>query len=368
LLVALHHMSVTGWLYYQPLIRHAWMFVDFFFVLSGFVIAFAYGDRLNTTPAVQSFVIRRFGRLWPLHATMLAALIALELVQLVVQHIHPLPHDPGAFTGGRSVFAIVTNLLLLQDFGLHDTLTWNTPSWSISAEFFTYIVFAAACMVAPSRRYRIALSLLLVVVAAAILFHVSDYGMRETFHWGFVRCVLGFFAGVITHEIWRSGVAVRLRGSIAEVIAVVLVVSFVAFLRGDPRLEYLSVPLFATTVLVFAAERGFVSQMMQSRPAAAIGRWSYSIYMVHIFVIAMVFSAFHVAEAVFHPGWLVPKAAGGSAINVGIELVNDLIMLGMLAFVVALSALTYRHIELPGQRWAARLASRHPVEMSAQIP
>jgi peptidoglycan/LPS O-acetylase OafA/YrhL len=366
LLVALHHMSVLGWIYHQSLMRHAWMFVDFFFVLSGFVIAFAYSDRLGTTADARSFVIRRFGRLWPLHVTMLAALVALELVHLAVQHIHPLPGDPQAFTGGRSVVAIVTNFFLLQDFGLHDTLTWNTPSWSISAEFFTYLAFAAVCLVAPARWVRIVLALLLSLLAATILLRVSPHGMRETFQWGFVRSLYGFFAGVIAQDIWRSGVTAKLGGSIAEIVTVVAVVVLVATRLPDPRIEFLSVPLFALTVLVFAAERGVISQLLLTKPAAAIGRWSYSIYMVHILVIALVFSAFHVAEALFHPGWLVQKPASGFAIDVGAG--NDLIMLGMLAMVIAFSALTYRTIELPGQRWAARLAARHPVEMSPQIP
>ena len=368
LLVALHHMNVLGWIYHQPLIRHAWMFVDFFFVLSGFVIAFAYADKLGTSSAVRSFIIRRFGRLWPLHVTTLAALVALEIVHLFGQFIHPLPGDPHAFSGGRSVFAIVTNLFLVQDLGLHDGLTWNTPSWSISAEFFTYGVFAAVSLIAPSRWMRIVLSLLLGVFAVTILFRVSNHGMRETFHWGFVRCIFGFFAGVLAYEVWRSGVTTWLGGSITEIAAVVAVIVFIAYRHGDPSLEYLSVPLFALTVLVFAAERGVVSQVMQTRPAAAIGRWSYSIYMVHILVIALVFSAFHVAEAVFPMGWLVRKAGGGFAIDVGGGPANDVIMLGMLASVVALAALTYRYVELPGQRWAGRLAARHPVEMSTQIP
>ncbi len=266
LLVALHHMSVLGWIYHQSLMRHAWMFVDFFFVLSGFVIAYAYGDRLGTAADARSFVIRRFGRLWPLHVTMLAALIALELVHLAVQHIHPLPVDPQAFTGGRSVFAIVTNFFLLQDFGLHDTLTWNTPSWSISAEFFTYLVFAAVCLVAPARWVRIVLALLLSLLAATILLRVSPHGMRETFNWGFVRSIYGFYAGVIAQEIWRNGVTAKLGGSIAEIVTVIAVVVLVATRLPDPRIEFLSVPLFALTVLVFAAERGVISQLLLTKP------------------------------------------------------------------------------------------------------
>jgi peptidoglycan/LPS O-acetylase OafA/YrhL len=46
LLVALFHLPANGLLASNALVRHAYLFVDYFFVLSGFVIAFSYGDRL----------------------------------------------------------------------------------------------------------------------------------------------------------------------------------------------------------------------------------------------------------------------------------------------------------------------------------
>src|SRR5258708_14456580 len=50
LLVAAHHLEARGFIYWQPLVRNAWLFVDFFFVLSGFVIAHAYGANLSHGP------------------------------------------------------------------------------------------------------------------------------------------------------------------------------------------------------------------------------------------------------------------------------------------------------------------------------
>src|SRR6266481_3614526 len=142
LLVAAHHIELHGFLYWQPLVRNAWLFVDFFFVLSGFVIAHAYGGHLEKGPEIKAFVIRRFGRLWPLHVTMLAALVGLELVHLLIAHWHPIVGERAAFTADRSSFAILTNLFLVQSFGLHGFETWNGPAWSIGAEFYTYLIFA----------------------------------------------------------------------------------------------------------------------------------------------------------------------------------------------------------------------------------
>ena len=85
LLVAFVHVPVA----------HAWqnaeafhslqLFVDFFFVLSGFVICHAYGRRLDVDRDWPGFMIRRFGRVWPLHAAVLAGFAVIELLKLAAQ-------------------------------------------------------------------------------------------------------------------------------------------------------------------------------------------------------------------------------------------------------------------------------------------
>ena len=362
LLVAAHHVEAHGWLYGQPLVRNAWLFVDFFFVLSGFVIAHAYGERLGRIADLKAFMVRRLGRLWPLHVAVLLALVALELAYLVIGHVHPLPGARAAFTAGRSPFAILTNLLLLQAFGLHDYDTWNGPAWSISVEFYTYLVFAAVCLAVSRRGLRLAVCALLSIGGAFVLARFSQYGMRETFHWSIFRCLYGFFLGVLTFEAWRSGPLRALSGTAAEIATLAAIVAFLTFVPGRPALEFLATPLFALSVLVFAGESGLVSRALVARPAAALGRWSYSIYMVHTLVLAVLFS---LVQAL-HPAWLAPAAGGFAILDLGSRTADDLAMLLFLAIVIALSALTWTAIERPGQRLLARLLAVKPVEMKVK--
>jgi peptidoglycan/LPS O-acetylase OafA/YrhL len=356
LLVALHHIEIHGWLYYEPLVRNGWLFVDFFFVLSGFVIAHSYGDKLGDGARIRDFIVRRLGRLWPLHLVMLGALIALELAHLVLQHTHPIPGEHLAFAADRSPFAILTNLFLVQAMGMHDYETWNGPAWSISCEFYTYLVFAAVCFLTVRRGPRLIVSGLLALLGVLVLARYSDFGMRETFHWAIFRCFFGFFVGVLAYEAWRAGGWRWFAGrTAAEIAALAAVALFLTVVPGIRPLEYLATPLFAVVVLVFANESGAVSRLMTLRPAAALGRWSYSIYMVHTFVIASLFSVLHVAEMKLHRTWLIHQPDGNAVIDLGSTAANDLLMLGFVAVAVALSAATYRFVEMPGQALFARL-------------
>src|SRR5262245_62777512 len=80
LLVALHHFSASGAICASGLVQGAWMCVDFFFVLSGFVIAANYRDRLARGFSAMHFMLLRWGRLYPLHVATLMAYIAIEMV------------------------------------------------------------------------------------------------------------------------------------------------------------------------------------------------------------------------------------------------------------------------------------------------
>ena len=71
LFVALFHARGLSHFSGLSFVQGSWLFVDFFFVLSGFVIALVYLDEIDGVPALVGFVIRRFGRLWPLHAFVL---------------------------------------------------------------------------------------------------------------------------------------------------------------------------------------------------------------------------------------------------------------------------------------------------------
>lgn len=81
LLVALYHFDAPGVVSTSRLIGNSYLFVDYFFVLSGFVIAFSYGNRLASGEiSTARFMALRAGRIYPLHLAMIGAYFALELM------------------------------------------------------------------------------------------------------------------------------------------------------------------------------------------------------------------------------------------------------------------------------------------------
>src|SRR5467141_5130938 len=93
-LVALFHLEAYSHLVHShlhgvPFLSNSWLFVDFFFVLSGFVIAANYQQRLLDGFGVGRFLFLRLGRLYPLHFTMLALFIGCELLRVLRRVLDP---------------------------------------------------------------------------------------------------------------------------------------------------------------------------------------------------------------------------------------------------------------------------------------
>ena len=141
-MVVLFHVQIVSNIHDLPLVRAGETFVDFFFVLSGFVIAHAYAGRVNSRQQFVGFVVQRLGRVYPLHAVMLLLYLLFETAKALVPSLGS-ASDP-AFSGSNDISSIVANVLLVQAWGFEDGLTWNTPAWSISGELLSYLLFDTA--------------------------------------------------------------------------------------------------------------------------------------------------------------------------------------------------------------------------------
>jgi len=340
LLIALHHFPARGAIYHLSIVRNAWILVDFFFVLSGFVITHAYGDRLSTFEEAKSFALRRFFRLWPLHVAVLAGFVALEAYRSLA--------TGAGFIGARSVFAIFTNIALIQSLGIHDMLTWNTPAWAVSTELWTTLLFAL--VVLSAGRARILVSFALVAGGIMTLALVSRYGMRETFDWGIARCIYGFFLGSLTYEVWKRNWLAGLNGGLFEIAGALLGVAFLIFIPGDRSLEYLAPPVFALFTLAFARGQGVLVRLARTSGLQRLGQWSYAIYLVQMLVIVLIVSALDS----FAPGHTAVGADGAEFIRLGSPLADDAITLVYLMFVIASAAAAWRFVEEPAQRISIR--------------
>lgn len=352
LLVAFFHIPVAhGW-QTASAFYNLQLFVDFFFVLSGFVICHAYGQRLQTDRDFAGFMIRRFGRVWPLHAAIIAAFFVLEVLKVAAGSFMPLPLDGAPFTNNHTWITLLSNLLMTQAFNLHGMTSWNDPAWSIGVEFYTYAVFAAVILTVGRRNSAFGLMAAL-GLAGVVAF--SSTWLLTTHDFGFFRCVYGFFIGCLVYDFSRTPFAERLSGTAAEIVSIVALMLFIA--ATGKNASSLAAPLmFAVIVAVFATERGAVSRALLSAPAQALGLWSYSIYMVHMLVISVLKIALTVTAKVGHTGLKATAVEPTKLWSFGNAFADASLIAVYLGLVLLLARFTYAHIEAPARNWFAKLA------------
>ena len=331
-MVALFHVRAHGHISELELVKNAHLFVDFFFVLSGFVIAATYEARLAGGLSIWRFMLLRFGRLYPLHLVVLLAFVAFDLAR-------------GQSQAQDMLSALVPRLLLLHGLGMFETVLWNVPSWTVSSEFLAYLAFAAVVATLKGRSVR-------VFVAVVLLFPAVLYfkALDDATGYEMVRCLYGFCLGVLAWHLFQRFQRAIPAGTLAEVCATAAVLVFVSALGRTPW-AVASPALFAAAVLIFASQRGTVAWVLASKPFVFLGTISYSIYMVHYFVGARLGDALRLG-----------KAAGLRAVDfLGVERwAGDALTAVYLALVVLISSLTYRFIEAPAREWFRGQADRLP--------
>jgi hypothetical protein len=302
------------------------------------------------------FVMRRVGRLWPLHIFTLGLLIAAQLAKVAVERLAGLSIGEPAFSEATPavVRAIWTNVLLIHSLGIHDRVTWNGASWSISTEFYTYLVFAAVTLWWPKRLSWMAAAL--AAAGAIVVMAFANTLMDTTFDFGYFRCIYGFFIGVLLQQLWQMRGRARLPfASTLEGMILFAVAIFIAGL-GTTHLAFAAPLMFGLLIWVFAHEAGVVSHLLMHPSVQALGRWSYSIYMLHMPVLWIISQGAKLLEANGLRLYGVVEGAPRPRLVAGGPFAMDALTLVYLAAVVAVAALTYRVIEMPGQRAFQRLA------------
>lgn len=375
LLVAMLHCETYSHVQGVRFFNNAYLFVDFFFVLSGFVIASNYAEKLRDGYGIGRFALLRFGRVYPLYLVTLLAFVGMELLQLVVPALGAMGAGAPFAAPRQSWDTVLANLFLMQSFGSYESLTWNTPGWSIATEFWTYLAFAL--LVKYAYGARIAILAATVVVALAVIGALSPRYMNASYDYGFIRTLAGFAAGALVFEIWRMRKAVRplpsFNATAVEWGAIAAAIAFVT-LADQSALSLLAPFVFAGVVLVFIAEAGAVSRLLKTAPLQTLGLLSYSIYMVHLFIGTYATNFGKLLQAKLGRPMLSEIVHGTETIKVlgTTRLEGDLWLAAILTAVLVCSWLTYRYIEVPARDWFRRLAAggqaRSVGEGAAMLP
>ena len=337
--VVLYHIRLSlDWMPQRgiELLAKGYLAVDFFFLLSGFVIWMTWGERLRAGGwrAVPGFLQKRVARIWPLHLAMLGFGLMLALLFAATGR-----HDAVEFPFAE----LPLHVLLVQNWGFTDALSWNDPAWSISAELGAYLLFPLLAFAiewrrVPSWAIVSAIAALLVVLAALFAAAGLDNLGKDIARFGLVRCVIEFTAGTAIGALWlRWRDAPGVPALIAGTLAVVLVGAAVL----DVLPETWVVPAgFAAALLALALTSGMRGNPLDWGPLHYLGEISYATYLSH-FLLWVAFKLVLVSDAHAVPPGLIAL---------------------YLAIVLAGSIAAYHLIERPAQRWinALPLGRRNP--------
>jgi peptidoglycan/LPS O-acetylase OafA/YrhL len=343
------------------LIGHGWLWVDFFFVLSGFILTHVYGGYFRervTRAGYKKYLLARFARVYPLHLVTLGAAVALILLMRslastlvpIIEKIFDLSTVPAS-------------LLLVQSLHLYDTPPLNTPAWSLSAEWWVYVIFP--WLVGPLFRLgRVGQGVALLGIAglyAALVYGVAprfgnliftEMGMPRgatldmTADWGYFRCLAGFGLGMIAYRGYAGGWGADLlrRGGAFAALALEVLLGMH---YGAPELAL--VALFPGLILAAAYNTGAVGRALTVQPLKRLGDWSFSIYLVHM-PLVYVRWAMQLAE---NPDAFAQLPGGAPDYAA-----NWAWTLALLATTVAVAAGTHRWVEVPARQYLSRRAGK----------
>lgn len=260
----------------RTLFSKGYLAVDFFFLLSGFVIALTWFDRLRSKGlrGVPEFLGKRVARIWPLHLFMLgcAAVLAVALAYTG----HGDPQFPGS--------ALPAHIFLIQAWGFGHTLKWNDPAWSISAEFAAYLLFPAMIAVIDWRRvpsWGIFAAILAVagLLAWVMLGRGALFLYDDIVHFGLIRCLVEFSIGTAVWALWERWRTAPLVPALLAALAGVTTLT-VAPLVGVP--ETAAAPTgFAALLLAFALTDG-PRNPLGARWLHYLGMISFATYLSHM--------------------------------------------------------------------------------------
>jgi peptidoglycan/LPS O-acetylase OafA/YrhL len=347
-MIVVYHFRTTGLISSLPLIHNAFLFVDFFFVLSGFVIASSYGNKLAGGFPIGRFMLLRLGRVYPLHLVVLAVFVLFELATTQI----PQAGNHVPFSGDYSPGLLVANIGLVQTFVGPDGTSWNGPAWSIAVEVWAYLVFAVGFSFLG--RYLVPVAALIATACAVYLLLLTDRYLNVFHDGALARCLLGFSIGVLCFYAFPWIPRIRQVGlaTVTEVTVVLATIAAVSIAGATPL--SVAVPLvFAVTILVFAQQGGLVSRALLTRGPLFLGKISFSIYMVHLFIVYRAYNVLELAQRRFGATDLVRKVNGEQVAGAD-PIIGDTLSALMLVTVIVVAAVSYELIEAPANAWARR--------------
>ena len=332
--------------------------VDFFFILSGFIMCHVYGNRFLKDVRItefKKFTIARFSRVYPLHlVTLVSTIIMLYLfAKMGVPKNDYLQAD-------NNLYSVFTNLFLIQAMNFNKWFTWVHASWSISTEWWAYMIFPF--LVAPffklNARGRMTICLLCIagyictswflapLVTIPSEFHFppakpTDWSLNLAYQYGFARCICGFILGMMTYHAFRTGGQKGFWKWVDN--DRMYCGGFMSMHLNLP--DVITVSFFPFIILSGAYGSNNINKVFATKPLQRLGDWSFSIYLIHQPLLILITYGWSKLSAI-QPNNLNQWVSHGYGL--ALTWTMCLVLIFPILFV---SYLSYRFIENPSRKW-----------------
>jgi peptidoglycan/LPS O-acetylase OafA/YrhL len=328
LIVVLHGTQVFGRIKFT---NHFAIFqaVGFFYVLSGFILAYTYDGIPLTRTALSKYALSRAARVMPVH--LFTAALAYSFIM-----------------GARGPLHIMaTNLVLLQAWipGFDYSFSLNGVSWSISDEAFFYAMLPL--LLIDLRRVWLRNLAACAVMTASILY-LARHAQDPTLTWANyifpLTRVFEFAVGVAAYHLYGQ-LAPRIRGlSVRSATALELAAAVATIASMHFCMEALFIPgaysvlgrafpgwfsssgsclVFGALILIMACEAGKLSWLLARRPLVYLGGISFALYMFHQIVVRVLIEhpsvLTHAPTWANYVGYIAAALLGAAAINRFVE-------------------------------------------------
>lgn len=329
------------------LIPRGYLCVDFFFLLSGYVIANSYERKILAGLGIWEFTVLRAARLWPL--------VALTTVLGLIVQLPRWQRDFGGLDPLAIVVTVVSNGATLPSpmSPTHFLFPLNGAAWSI---FFEVAANLAFVLLVPALSRRLLLGIIIlsgcILVAVGVVNGTVDVGMATAnFVFGFPRVALTFFLGVYLYRTVRRGADEHVQGPAPLIVGLLVTLGMVCLPRATSAaangiIDCFIIAFAFPALLVLALRTRFRS--WGNAVAWLAGGISYSVYLLQT---PLLIGYSGVPQALFGTK-IAAYAPWGGLVFVPLCLVA--------AYV------TWIWFERPAQRWLRRiLLDRRPVEIKA---
>lgn len=291
-----HYFSGYSFGVLDSIFASGYLAVDFFFVLSGFILAYTYVDAFNAkSVSVRKFLIKRVARIYPVHVVML----------LVTAFFLWVAKNAGleAMEDSLNPWNFLDNVMLVHAWHQTDGLTYNQPSWSISAEFFSYLCFPA--LIWGVGRWRktafsmLMLSLVCFLLIQSVFLYFGIMLSKSSYDYGIIRIVPEFVFGI---SIYFFFLQYRYDRNIRVVLLSIFSVITVFLYVG--HLDMFVIPLFGAVIYFLAdAQRNGTEVWLDHPVWVYLGKISYSFYMVHYCILlCLMYLLFENVLGILGPG------------------------------------------------------------------